>query len=79
MQRPTIHMPACLVDAKAPARKRPESRAQAAARHALNAKLEEAAREIEALARNVPNWKPALSSAAERVRAKKLKANGETG
>lgn len=74
MQRPQLHMPACLANVKAPPRPKKESAARADAWKALNTKLEEAAREIEALARNVPSWGPALSSAAERVRAKKLEA-----
>lgn len=67
-------MPTCLANAKAPPREKKESAARADARKALNAKLEEAAREIEALSRSVPNWKAALSSAAERVRSKKCEA-----
>lgn len=73
MREQKAHMPACLVSAKVIHPKR-ESASMARARKALNASLEEVAQEVEALARNVPNWKVALSSAAARIRAKKLEA-----
>lgn len=72
MQRPTLYMPKCLADVKAPPRPKRETAARADARKALNKKLEEAAREIEHLARTFPKWGPALSSAADRVRSKKV-------
>lgn len=65
------YMPKCLADVKVPPKPKRENAAQEKARNLLNKKLEAAAREIEALARNMPSWGPALSSAAERVRSKK--------
>lgn len=73
-ERPKLQMPACLANIKEVRPKR-ESAARAEARRLLNAKLEEAAKEIEALKRSVPNWGPALSSAAEKVRSKKIGVN----
>lgn len=72
MKRQTLHMPACLENLQLPQKKRRETAAVAAARKALNARLEDAAVEIEKLSRDMPNWRAALSSAAERVRAKKI-------
>lgn len=74
-QRPVLHMPACLTNITTPPQQKRESAAVNAARRALNRALEDAALEIEALARNFPSWAPALSSASQRVRARKL----ETG
>lgn len=70
------HMPECLEGVKAPPRPRKETAKEVEVRSLINKKLEEAAREVEALARNFPNWRPALSSAAERIRAKKQGARG---
>ena len=63
------HMPKCLAELKPKPRKPTKPRITIAT---LNARLEEAARDIERLARNMPAWGPALSSAAERVREKKI-------
>jgi hypothetical protein len=76
-QRPELHIPACLTNITTPPQQKQkrESAAVNAARRALNRALEDAALEIEALARNFPSWAPALSSASQRVRERKL----ETG